>query len=188
VYCGSIGRGYVICPNFALSLQVGDAEKCWIAFLFNYGDKTAFNWNIPAQSNVRMEACDTRNRSCNSVNICGSGLLYLYISTVMKIFHGLKYICDSFPLHQHSVEDCSWFEVYLWQFSVIPTQCWRLFMVWSISVTSIRYTNTLLKTVRCLKYISDSDTHGGEDCSLSVIYLWLIRCTNVVEKAVCRLK
>jgi len=122
-----------------------------------------------------MAACDTRNRSCNPVNICGSGLLYLYTDTVLKIVHCLQYICDSDPLYQHSVEDCSLSAVYLWQWYVIPTQCWRLFIVCSISVTVIRYINTVLKIVHCLQYICDSDTlyqHSVEDCSLSAVYLW----------------
>lgn len=72
----------------------------------------AFNLNIPAQNNVGMAACDTRNRSCNSVNICGSGLLYLCTDTVLKIVHCLQYICDSDPLYQHSVESCSLSEVH----------------------------------------------------------------------------
>jgi hypothetical protein len=130
--------------SFALSFQVGAAERCRIAFvklrLFPFMEiRRRFNLNIPAQSNVWMEACDTRNISCNSVNICGSGLLYLCV-------------------YQHSVEDCSLSAVYLWQWSVIPTQCWRLFIVWSIFVTVIHYTNTVFLTVHFLKYIRDSDS------------------------------
>jgi hypothetical protein len=100
--------------SFALSFQVGAAEMCWISFLSNYGDKTALNLNIPAQSNVGMEASDTRKISCDSVHICGSGLLYLYTNIMLKIVHYHKYIRDIDSLYQHSVEDCSLSEVYLW--------------------------------------------------------------------------
>ena len=180
--------------SFALSFQVGAAERCRIAFLSNYEERTAFNLNIPAQSDVGMEACDTRNSSCNSVNICGSGLLYLYTNTLLKIVLCLKHIRDSDSLYQHSVEYCSlsavyprqwfviptqcwrlFFAVYPWQWFVIPTQCWILFFVCSISATVIRYTNTVLKIVLCLQYIRDSDSlyqHSVEDCSLSAVYPW----------------
>jgi hypothetical protein len=59
-----------------------------------------------------MEARDTRNSSCNSVNICGSGLLHVYTNTVLKIVHFLKYICDIDSLYQLSVVDCSLSELY----------------------------------------------------------------------------
>ena len=62
-----------------------------------------------------MEACDTRNGYCNSVNICGSGFLYLYTNTELKIVHCLQYIRDSDSLYQHSGEDCSLSAVYPWQ-------------------------------------------------------------------------
>jgi len=86
----------------------------------------------------------------------------------LKIVHCLQYIRDSDSLYQHGVEDCSLSAVYPWQWFVIPTQCWRLFIVCSISVTVIRYTKTVLKIVHCLQYIRDSDSlyqHCVEDCS-----------------------
>ena len=82
-----------------------------------------------------------------------------YTNTVLKTVHCLKYIRDIYSLFQHDVEDCSLSEVYPWQWFVIPTLCWRLFIVCNISLTFSVY------------------QRGSEDCLPSEIRLTFTACS-----------
>jgi len=85
-------------------------------------------------------------------------------------------------MYQHSVEDCSFSEVYPWQWFAIRTRWWRLFIVCNISVTLIRCTNVVVKIVCILKKrLTLTACFGPCFCTLlqvAAVMWWLLYYRN----------